>query len=348
MKRLICMLSFIMLVPVLTLWAGGTKEKGGASGGSTQQVKQKYHFVLVNNMASLPFFSPDYEGAQLACDEITAATGDEVTFEVVGPSEYDLLKQVEAMENALAKKPDGFMVVCWNETYMEATINKAMAQGIPVITVDADSPGSNRLCYIGTDWYTLGEELARALAKEIGGKGKVAMLGIVGAENMETAFRGFKDVMAANYPDVKIVALEHENNSVEESARITRALIQKYPDIAGFVGFDQAAGPGIATAVREEGKSGKIKVVSNNIDIPQLQAMKDGTIQFLLGQKRKFFGYWGVMMLYIHIKSNLAFTADDKEAGITNIPPRIVTGFLRANKNNVDLYWNAFEKYSKK
>ncbi len=347
MKRFFCALCFMILAPALMLWASGAEKEGGAASGGGKQAKNKYHFILVNNMASLPFFSPDYEAAQLACDEITAATGDEVTYEVVGPSEYDFLKQVEAMENALAKKPDGFLVVCWNETYMEATINKAMAQGIPVVTIDADSPGSNRLCYIGTDWYTLGQELAKALAKEIGGKGKVAMLGIVGAENMEKAFQGFRDIMA-NYSDIKIVSLEHENNSVEESARITSALIQKYPDIAGFAGFDAAAGPGIATAVKEAGKAGVIKVVSNNIDIPQLQAMKDGSIQFLLGQKRKFFGYWGVMTLYIHIKSSLAFTEDDKDAGIINLPPRIVTGFLRATKDNVDLYWNAYDKYSKK
>ena len=173
------------------------------------------------------------------------------------------------------------------------------------------------------------------------------MLGIVGAENMEKAFEGFRDVMTG-YADIKVVALEHENNSVEESARITSALIQKYPDIAGFAGFDAAAGPGIATAVREAGKAGIIKVVSNNIDIPQLQAMKEGSIQFLLGQKRKFFGYWGVMTLYIHIKSSLTFTEDDEAAGIINLPPRIITGFLRANKDNVDLYWEAFEKYSEK
>jgi ABC-type sugar transport system substrate-binding protein len=228
---------------------------------------------------------------------------------------------------------------------MMAPINKAMAAGIPVVTLDADSPQSNRLCYVGTDWYTLGVELGEALMKEIEGKGKVAMLGMVGAENMETAFRGFRDV-ASGYKDVEIVALEHDAAQETESARITTALIQAHPDLAGVAGFDAGSGPGITTAVREAGKSGKIKVVGNDVNTSQLQALKDGSLQFALGQKRKFFGYWGVMTLYMHLKSSLQFTADDEQAEIVNIPPRIITGFIHVNERNADLILQEFQKYT--
>ncbi len=130
----------VLLIPMAGLWAGGADEGGTAVAGGGEE----YHFILVNNMATWSHFFPDYSAAQLACDEISAITGDKVTFEVVGPAENDLLKVVEAMESAIAKRPDGFMAICWDPTIMKAPIDKAISQGIPVVTLDADSPDSGR------------------------------------------------------------------------------------------------------------------------------------------------------------------------------------------------------------
>ena len=51
------------------------------------------------------------------------------------------------------------MVVGWDPS-LGVAIDKAIAAGIPVITVDADVPNSNRLAFVGTDWYDLGAEQA--------------------------------------------------------------------------------------------------------------------------------------------------------------------------------------------
>jgi len=56
-----------------------------------------------------------------------------------------------------------------------------------------------------------------------------------------------------------------------------------------------------------------------------------------VGQKRHFFTYYGVKMLYDYNHSKVRFTKDDKAAGITNIPASISTGFIVATKDNVDL-----------
>ena len=315
--------------------------------GATEEVVagKPLHFIGVNNMTTIYNFIPDYAGAQAACDDLKAWTGRDVTFELVGPSENDILKEVEAMESAISKKPDGFMVWCWDPNMLQAPIDKAMDAGIPVVTIDADSPQSKRLCYIGTDWYTLGQELGKALMKEIGGKGKVAIMGQVGADNMETAFQAFNDVVKT-YPDVEVVAKENDNVEVETAAKIAAALIAKYPDLAGFAGFDAGSAPGIATAIKEAGKAGKIKLVGNDMNTAQLQALQEGTEQFIIGQKREFFGYWGVMTLFMYLNTSIKFTSDDAKIGAVNIPPRIVTGFHYATPDSVDLFMEAFTKYT--
>jgi ABC-type sugar transport system substrate-binding protein len=342
-KKILLLVLLVLIVPSLMIWAKGEQESAGGTGSMKSE---SFHFIIVNNLATMAHFNPDYEGAQLACEEIEAKTGDKVTFEIVGPAENDILKSAQAMEQAIAKRPDGFAVVCWDAEVMVTPIDKAMDAGIPVVTIDADAPNSKRLSYIGTDWYTLGIELGNALMDEIGGKGKVAMLGIVGADNMETAFDGFRSVVA-DYPQVEIVALEHDAGQDSIAAEKAAAILQAHPDLAGFAGFGVASGPGISVAVREANKVGKVKVVGNDLNTAQIKNLEDGVEQFVLGQKRVFFGYWGILMLYLHNVTSLSFTSNDEAAGISNIPPRVITGFLRATPDNIDLFKEAFEEWDK-
>ena len=72
------------------------------------------------------------------------------------------------------------MVVGWDPSEQVA-IDKAIDAGIPVVCVDADVPHSKRMAFIGTDWYQLGVEQAKALAPYLKGKtGKAVMIGIAG------------------------------------------------------------------------------------------------------------------------------------------------------------------------
>lgn len=340
----------ILLAIIFVVFAVGCEKRGetevaqeSADGARTPQ---EYHFILVNNLATIAHFNPDYEGVEMAIRDIERLTGDKVTWEIVGPSENDIFATVQSMDQAIAKRPDGFMVVCWDAEAMVAPIDKAMDAGIPVVTIDADAPASKRLSYIGTDWYTLGQELAEALLREIDYEGKVALVGVVGADNMETAFQGFRDV-AADFPDVTIVATEDDGGSDLEAAKKAAALMQAHPDLAGFAGFDVGAGPGISVAIREAGKEGEVKLVGNDLNSAQIKSLEEGTAQFVLGQRRVFFGYWGVMSLWLHHVTSVEFTENDEAAGIVNIPPRIVTGFLRANPENLELYRSAYEEWDK-
>ncbi len=333
MRRKILTTVLVLLTLATLTWAQGRKPKS-------------YHFIYVTNMATLPFYNPDFEGLTLACKEIGELTGDKVTWEVVGPSDNNILQVAQLMEQSIAKRPSGYMVISWDEKVMIPPINKAIDAGIPVVTVDADCPGSKRISYIGMDWYTLGVELANSLLKEINYKGKVALVGIPGAFNMETGFRGFRDV-AKNYPNVKIIATEQDNGQVAEAARIAATLIQANPDIAGFAGFDAGAGPGIANALRELGKVGKIKLVGNNVDSAQIQAMKEGAEQLVIGQPRVGYGYYGLMTLWLHLTTSMHYTDNDKVAGALNIPPLMMLGFLRITKENVDLYKKSFDSWDK-
>jgi len=48
------------------------------------------------------------------------------------------------LRQIIAKKPAGILVTCINPDALKAPIDEAIEKGIPIITFDADSPGSKR------------------------------------------------------------------------------------------------------------------------------------------------------------------------------------------------------------
>lgn len=337
-KQILRVLSVVLvLVLAMSLAAcgnnktsSGTENQALIDGQAGKDVSNE-EYVLINNMTTLPFFvNHDNKALESAGKSLGVKTS------VVGPADNNIQAMIDAFEQTIARRPAGIMVIGWDESALIPMINKAIDAGIPTITVDADVPKSKRLAYIGTNWYQLGLRLGNAVVKVTDGKGKVAMLGLIGQANMDQAYKGFREVIAKN-PGMQIVTLEDDKGDEAEAARITSAILQKYPDLAVCAGFDSGAA-GIGTGIKEAGKAGQVKLVMNNIEPQQLQLIQDGVAQYAVGQKRELFTYYGLKLLYDMNHSPIKFSSDDKKAGVTPIPDNIDTGFIEVNKQNIGYF----------
>lgn len=306
------------------------KESGGL-GYTTHnsETASEEEYVWIATMTDHPMY---VNHDQKALKQFSKDVGVKVTIE--GPKEYDIPGQCAAIERVIARKPDGIMVLGM-ERGLVPMVNKAVEAGIPTITVDADLVESKRLAFVGSNWFNIGEKQAEAMVKLIGGKGKVAIMGIGGADNMEQGFAGFKSVIK-DYPDIILLGEYDDMSDVSESKRITEELIRRHPDIAGIAGFDTNSGPGIGAAIKEADMIGKIKVTCVDIEPVHLRLVKEGVIQKLIGQKRELFTYYGARLLYDYNHATISLTVDDKKNGITPIPYIIDTGLIEVDINNVD------------
>jgi len=255
---------------------------------------------------------------------------------LTAPEKYDAPAVAKILDEVIAGKPAGIMV-CGSDKIYIPYIDKAIDMGIPVITVDADVPESKRLAFVGSDWYKIGSKQAEAMVKLIGGKGIVAMLGMVGSDNMQRGFEGFRNVMK-NYSDVVVLNEFDDMTNPKEAARITENLLNQYPDIAGIAAFDSNSAPGIVETLKTKGLIGKVKVTSVDIAPIHLQLLKDGSVQKLVGQKRELFTYYGGKILYDLNHSALKLAKQDREQGITNIPASVDTGLVELDAGNVDAF----------
>lgn len=251
-----------------------------------------------------------------------------VKISILGPAEWDVPAQINTIEEVIGTRPTGLLINGTDPAIAQA-INKAVAAGIPTVVYDSDIPGSNRDAFLGTDWYEIGKLQGEEMAHLINGKGKVAYMGILGMNNMETGFLGLLDVLK-KYPGIEIVGKYDDKANVEEAAKITSDLLAAHPDLAGLCGFDSNSGPGIALAVREAGKAGKVKITTVDWEPEHLQLVKDGVIQMLAGQKRELFTWYGAQLLFDMLHN--------REVGINSVPSIVNTGLLRITRENVDQF----------
>ena len=212
-----------------------------------------------------------------------------------------------------------------------------MAAGIPTVVYDSEIPGSDRHSFIGSDWYEMGRLQGERMIKLIGGKGKVACMGILGMENMEAGFRGFQDALK-KYPDIEFLGKYDDKANVEIAAKITADLIAAHPDLAGIGGFDSNSGPGMALSVKEARKVGKIKLTTVDAEPEHLRLVKEGVISYLVGQKRELFTSLGAQFLFDMRHKTVSLSQNDARAGVVPVPRTVITGSIEIDSSNVDLF----------
>ena len=180
------------------------------------------------------------------------------------------------------------------------------------------------LSYIGSDNIEGGRIAARGLAKAIGGKGSVYINSTnPNVSSVEGRAVGFKEVMAKEYPDIKVIGPDFNLDDPNKAAQQTAAVLSREPNLAGVFGTNVFSAQGAGTAVVNAGLGGHIQVVAYDATQLAIELMDKGVVSLVLAQKPFDMGYLAV-----------AFAAADA-AGVTSLPPRVETGFAIIDKNNV-------------
>jgi ABC-type sugar transport system substrate-binding protein len=189
----------------------------------------------------------------------------------------------------------------------------------------------------------MGRLQGERMAKILGGRGKVACMGILGMENMEAGFKGFQDALKA-FPAIRFLGKYDDKANVELAAKLTADLMAAHPDLAGLAGFDSNSGPGMALSVKEGGKVGRIKLTTVDAEPEHLQLVKDGVIDYLVGQKRELFTALGAQFLFDMRHKTVSLSSNDARAGVVPVPRTVITGSIEIDKNNVDLFLQSAKK----
>jgi ribose transport system substrate-binding protein len=314
MKRVLSLTLAVLMVLSLAAMSASAQAKG-------KYADQLY--VEVSALNSLEYFYDHKEGMRIVGEDLGVKT------EYTGPADYDMNAVAAAIEQAIAKKAAGIVIVGWEES-LNGAIKKAVDAGIPVVTCDADIVSSARVAFVGTSNYTAGQDLARWWIKKLGGKGKIALVGMPTLSNIRDRIDGMKNVFATS--KIEIVTIGDSKTDAVGAAQSAAAILQKYPDLNGMIGVDSHSGLGIGTAVREAGKAGKVLVTGWDRDNSLLELIDKGVVQGTVVQRTALMPYYSVLILWQMYNSKVSLTANDKAAKINNIPGFVDTGIMIVEK----------------
>lgn len=287
-------------------------------------------YVMITPLINLPMYV-DHD--QKAFKEWAEQKG--VKISILGPAEWDVPTQAQIIEQIIGERPTGLLINGTDQGIASA-INRAVAAGIPTVVYDAEVK-SNRHCFIGSDWYQMGKLQGERVVKLTKGKGKVACLGVLGVSNQEAGIQGLLDVLK-NYPGIEFVGKYDDKANLELATKVTADLLIAHPDLAAICGFDSESGPGIAVAVKEAGKKGLVKITTVDTEQPHLKLVSEGVIDYLVGQKRELFTWYGAQFLYDMAHGVNRFSHNDRSAGIAPIPDLITTSPFEVDQSNIQLF----------
>ncbi len=162
--------------------------------------------------------------------------------------------QVPQVEDLLAQDPDALILVPMGRAALVGSVERAMAQGVPVILCASGVDTDNFVSEIGTNLYLSGKGWAQFLADELGGEGNIVQMnGIPGVDTAETEILGAEAVWKAN-PGIKVLDAQYGNWSTAEAKQIMEQWIAQYgSDIDGVWSGGAQMSMGIISAFLDAG-----------------------------------------------------------------------------------------------
>jgi ribose transport system substrate-binding protein len=215
-----------------------------------------------------------------------------------------------------------------------ADIDAAIAQGIPVVTIDSDAPSAKRLLFIGTDNNKAGVMGAKVLVEKLQGKGNVVVFTIAGQSNLTERLHGYKNTLEA-HPQIKITEVIDMQGDPRIAFDKTKEMLEKGSKVDAFVCLEAIACPEVADVLDREKATDKV-VVAMDTDQRTIEAIQKGLISATIGQKPFTMAFTGLKLLDdLHHHPLVPLASNWMQDSFSPIPTFVDTGATLIDKSNV-------------
>jgi ribose transport system substrate-binding protein len=256
------------------------------------------------------------------------AAGKDLNAEIIwkGPAlETDISGQINIVEDMINRRVDGIVLAPSHGDSLVPIVERAQRENIPVTIFDSGIGTEKYVSYVATDNRQGGVVAAKRMGEKLGGKGKVAILGVKkGSISTDEREEGFRDTILKEFPGINLIPVIFYGESVAtKSLSVAEDILTANPDLAGIFASNETSTVGSVNAIRQRNLVGKVILVGFDASPDLVRAVKEGGIDSLVLQDPFKMGYEGVK------------TIIDKLAGKTP-ERRIDTGVKLVTKENVD------------
>jgi ribose transport system substrate-binding protein len=270
--------------------------------------------------------------ARAGCEQAEKEVKDiKVEFRI--PSDGTAAEQTRIFDDLLVKGTDGIALSPVDPANQTAMIDRGTEKAL-IVTQDSDAPKSKRAFYVGTDNVAAGRQAGELIKKAIPQGGKIMLfVGKRDAQNAKERIQGVEETLKGSNVSILDVRTD-DTDRVRAKQNVADTLV-KNPEVACLVGLWSYNGPAIVNAVKDAGKTGKVKIVTFDEENDTLQGIKDGAIEATVVQNPYEFGHQAVTLMAKKLRSDDIAIPENK-AFI--VPTRAI------DKSNVDEFWANLKK----
>ncbi|MDI5973349.1 substrate-binding domain-containing protein [Streptomyces sp. SL13] len=213
------------------------------------------------------------------------------------PANGRLDQQLSIIQTLRGQGITGMSVSAIDPTAIRTPIASANSAGIPVLAIDSPLPAQDGAdLYLGTPNYQAGQKAGEAMKQALGGKGQVVILvGSLTASNAVERIQGFQDALKGS--GVKVVQKLSDGMDASKALSNAQTAFQADPGVNGIYGVYSYDGPSAGQAVQAAGRTGRIKIISDDSDPQTLKFITSGVIQATVLQQPYQQGYTGAYLL---------------------------------------------------
>jgi ABC-type sugar transport system substrate-binding protein len=233
------------------------------------------------------YFISCKNGADKAAKEL----GVELLFD--GPTDSNAAKQNEIVENWITLGVDVITVAAENKESLSTALRKARAQGIQVVSYDADVLPDARSFFVNQATpagIALG--LLDKAAELAGGEGEFAIItATLTAGNQREWVKIITEELPKRHPKMKLIAIRPSDDLKDKAQSEATALMSANPNLKVIVSICTPGTPGSAEAVKQAGKTGKVHVIGLGLPNENKRYVHEGVTDAVMLWNTEDLGY---------------------------------------------------------
>jgi rhamnose transport system substrate-binding protein len=248
---------------------------------------QKLVIAMLPKAKGNAYFLSCKAGADKAAKEL----GVDLLFD--GPTDSNAAKQNEIVENWITLGVDAIAVAAENKEGISTALRKAQKAGVKVITYDADALPDARSFFVNQATpqgigYALMDEAARLCGEE----GEFAIItATLTAANQREWQKHIEARLKEKYPKMKLVAVRPSDDLKDKAQSEATALMSANPNLKCIMAICSPGVPGAAEAVKQAGKTGKVKVLGLGLPNENKRYVHEGVTDAVILWNTEDLGY---------------------------------------------------------
>jgi ribose transport system substrate-binding protein len=206
-------------------------------------------------------------------------------------------------------------------------IQRALAQGIPVVTFNTDNPTSHRLAFAGQDLVESGRIAGKLLADTLGGKGNVIITTLDAAAQWSLdREKGAREALG-KYPGIKILTTVTTGTEPQQIYSSVENAMQANKDVDGILSLECCSTPAAGDYIERNNLTGKVKIVGFDMLPETIKLVQGNVVSATIDQAPERQSYEAVRLLLDVLKGKQVKDVDTGAAVYTqkNIGDYIVT-----------------------